>query len=656
MTTYLQPRILVVDDDRGITNALAAMLRKRLDARVETAEGIAEARSVLSEHDAFDVIVLDYQLPDGDGISLLESIKQNSDSPAIIMMTGEGSENTAADAFRKGAADYVPKNESASTSIVKAVERALVSSRLRAAEEALRASEERYRFLVENTADIVWITDMDLNMVYVSPSVEKIVGWTPEELVGRNVSEVAPFDQNHIASATLAREVQATSEGADPHRNLILELDWYHKDGSLVTTELNASLILDHQDQPVGIQGISRDITRRRKAEADLRASEDRLRTITTAASDAIIMLDQDGTVSFWNPAAERMLGYAAEEVIGRELHRLIASDPDYERYKVSFNRFKETGRSHVAKMPTEFECIRKDGKRVSVELTIAPWQSDGRWQSVGVIRDITERKKSEIAMQELNDRLERSVRQLEGVNQDLESFTYSVSHDLRAPLRAIRGFTEMLEQADDGIQTAEAVRLLGIIKQSVDHMSDLINDLLLLSRAGRQEMTLQDVDMGLLVSSIVTELRSLGELGSTSVMVDELPQCRGDQALLKHALSNIIRNAAKFSRMEPLPLIEIGSLDGHGEGKVAYYVKDNGAGFDMQYYDKLFAVFQRLHSSEEFEGTGVGLALTEKIVRRHGGKVWAEGEPGIGATFYFTLDEAVPTEAIRHQAHASQP
>ncbi|HET8712057.1 MAG TPA: ATP-binding protein [Gemmatimonadales bacterium] len=239
---------------------------------------------------------------------------------------------------------------------------------------------------------------------------------------------------------------------------------------------------------------------------------------------------------------------------------------------------------------------------------------------------------------------LERQVAErtkaLEGTNAELESFSYSVSHDLRAPLRAIHGFARILLEDHNAQLDPEAQRLLGVIDQNTRRMGQLIDDLLAFSRLGRQEISASQVDMQELTRAVADEIRRGEESrnGNFEITIDRLRPAHGDRALLRQVISNLLQNAAKFTRGRPRARIEVGSKTDGDE--VVYYVKDNGAGFDPRYMDKLFGVFQRLHTMEEFEGTGVGLAIVKRIIQRHGGRVWADGKVNEGATFYFSLPQ----------------
>jgi len=237
----------------------------------------------------------------------------------------------------------------------------------------------------------------------------------------------------------------------------------------------------------------------------------------------------------------------------------------------------------------------------------------------------------------DLEQRVVQRTAQLEAANKELEAFSYSVSHDLRAPLRAIDGFSRMLLRDHLANLPPEAQRLLLVVRDNAQKMAQLIDDLLSFSRLGRQPLRVQTVSIADLVRQILDELKSDLEDRQVEVTVADVPACQADRALLKQVLVNLLTNALKYTRRRDIATIEVGSLA--TDGVCTYFVKDNGAGFDMAYYDKLFGVFQRLHSADDFEGTGVGLAIAQRIIVRHGGRIWAEGAVGQGATFYFTLD-----------------
>ncbi len=248
----------------------------------------------------------------------------------------------------------------------------------------------------------------------------------------------------------------------------------------------------------------------------------------------------------------------------------------------------------------------------------------------------LTERVEKVRTLKNLNNELKKEAIKLEDANNELEAFAYSVSHDLRVPLRAIDGFSRiMIEDYEDKLDD-EGVRLLNIIRENTKKMGQLIDDILLLSRAGRQEMTISKLDISSLAKNVYNEFNQDTEGRNIDFTVEDLPKTNADRALITQVLTNLIGNSIKFTREKENAKINIGFKSDNEDN--IYYVKDNGAGFDMKYYDKLFGLFQRLHSQEEFEGTGVGLSIVQRIISRHGGRVWGESEVGNGATIYFSI------------------
>jgi PAS domain S-box-containing protein len=361
------------------------------------------------------------------------------------------------------------------------------------------------------------------------------------------------------------------------------------------------------------------------------------LSAIVQSSDDAIIGKDLTGKVVSWNAGAERIFGYTAAEMVGSSIERLVAQDrPDEERLILENARRGETRLYETIR-------IRKDGSPVDLSLSVSPIR-DAPGAIVGVssiARDITERKRAEEQILRLNADLEHRVQlrtaELTAANQELEAFTYSVAHDLRAPLRHIDAFTRILQEDFAGSFPPEAAQLLETIRRGSENMSRLVNDLLNLAHVGRQEMKRERTSLKHLTTEVITELKRETEGREIEWRVAELPTVEGDPGLLKQVFANLLSNAAKYTRPRQHAIIEIGLRVMNDEQVI--YVRDNGVGFNMKYADKLFGVFQRLHRAEEFEGTGVGLAIVERVIKRHGGHIWAEAELDKGATFYFSLD-----------------
>jgi light-regulated signal transduction histidine kinase (bacteriophytochrome) len=294
-----------------------------------------------------------------------------------------------------------------------------------------------------------------------------------------------------------------------------------------------------------------------------------------------------------------------------------------------------------------EWQFRRKDGSVFAAEV-IATAMPDGNL--LGMIRDITERRKAEEKIHQLNNELEQRViertAQLESANKELEAFSYSVSHDLRAPLRAVNGFAGIVLEDFSSQMPEEGKHYLERIRKGGQRMGELIDDLLAFSRLSRQSVNRQSVNTVKLVQDVLEELKPQQEGRKMEIRIGELPPCHGDGALLRQIWVNLLSNAIKYTRDREPAIIEIACTCENGED--VFSVQDNGTGFDMRYVNKLFGVFQRLHRADEFEGTGVGLAIVQRIVQRHGGRVWAQGEVNRGAIFHFTLKEGKKHERIK--------
>ena len=371
----------------------------------------------------------------------------------------------------------------------------------------------------------------------------------------------------------------------------------------------------------------------RARAEAALKLSSVRLAAIIESSSDAIIGQGLDGTITSWNPGAERMYGYTADEVTGKPVSMLAPA----ERPEESIWLLDRIGRGERVEH-YETVRVRKDGRPVDVSISMAPIR-DGAGETFGVAtieRDVSERKRSEAAIRVLNDDLRRRADELTAANKELEAFSYSVSHDLRAPLRAMNGFSRILAEEYGPQFPPEARRYIGMVRDNAQQMGQLVDDLLRFSRLSRQPLTLQTVAPADLVRQTVEELQGDLEGRQVELRVGDLPDCQADPALLKQVFANLLGNALKFTRHREVAVIEVDCRDEAGE--TVYYIRDNGVGFDPRFGHKLFGVFQRLHRAEDYDGTGVGLAIVQRIVHRHGGRIWAEGELDRGATFSFTL------------------
>jgi PAS domain S-box-containing protein len=384
----------------------------------------------------------------------------------------------------------------------------------------------------------------------------------------------------------------------------------------------------------------------RRKVEEELRRARDGLEvevaertqqaSLLNLTHDSIFVRDMNSVILYWNRGAQELYGWTAEQAIGKSSHELL---------KTVYPSPIEDIRAELlatGRWEGELEKSRADGSGVTVA---SRWslRRDDQGRPAAILEtnnDITEHKRREQEIRTLNLELGKRTTELEAINKELEAFAYSISHDLRAPLRHVSGFAELLQKNAGSSLNEKSSRYLTIILDSVKRMGNLIDDLLAFSRIGRVEARRGLVNLEQLLDEVLGEVRP--ETGGRDVVwkVGALPAWHADRSMLRMVLVNLISDAVKFTRTRPRAEIEIGCLE-QRKNQVVVFVRDNGVGFDMKYVNKLFGVFQRLHPTEAFEGTGIGLATVQRIVHRHGGRVWAEGQVDRGATFYFSLSKS---------------
>lgn len=378
--------------------------------------------------------------------------------------------------------------------------------------------------------------------------------------------------------------------------------------------------ILSQTGEIIGVTVISVNVTERKKTEQQLKESEERWRNLVNFSPLGIIVSTTKGTLLETNQASLDIIGASSKE----ELLSLSAEEyyDDTNDRTEMINKLLKDGNVRNY----ELKVKKKDGEPVWVSVSMAPFKLNREeTQIISALLDITARKQAE--------------EQLIEVNRELESFSYSIAHDLRAPLRSVHGYAAILVQDYENVFDAEAKRIVENIKQSASKMGLLIDDLLSLSRLGRKQIHLSEVNMNQLVQDSVRELNE-SMSHHAKIEITNLPFVSGDYNLLYQVMTNLVSNAIKYSSKREKPLIRISSQD--TDNGILFSVQDNGAGFDMRYADKLFGVFQRLHSESEFEGIGVGLAIVDRIIKKHGGKIWAEAQPDNGATFHFTLNKSL--------------
>jgi len=497
--------------------------------------------------------------------------------------------------------------------------------------ESLRESELLYHSLVEQLPQSIFRKDLDGRVTFANSRYCGGMQRDLKDVMGKTDADLFPPDlaAKYRADDQRVIETGTVFEAVERHRT---------PDGREFYVHVMKSPLRDIDGRIVGIQCVFWDVTGRKLTEDALRESEQRLRLATEAAQMGTWDRDLKSNKLFWSVTQERILGYEPGTFPGtyEAFYELVHPD-SREVLAVAQKTARETG-----EYSAELQFRLRDGRvRWALARGHILYDEQGTPERIlGVTLDITKRKQVEEQIAKLNEELEQRVMQrtaeLTASNKELEAFCYSVSHDLRAPLRSIDGFSALVMGRCSNILDATTLDYLQRARDAAQQMGHLINDLLQLSRVTRCELHHAPVDLSAIASTIAEELKGSDPNREASFVLQPGIVALGDSRLLRVVLENLLNNAWKFTSLQREPRIEFGVL--HENNLTAYFVRDNGAGFDMAYVHKLFVPFQRLHSVSEFPGTGVGLASVQRIVQRHGGRVWTEGAVGCGATFYFTL------------------
>ncbi len=508
----------------------------------------------------------------------------------------------------------------------------LVSSAIRDVTERKKA-EEKFKGLLQAAPDAMVIANREGEIVLVNSQTERMFGYTRSELLNQKVEMLLPkkFRGEHPGHRSgFFSDPKTRSMGAG------LELYAVRKDGTEFPVEISLSPL--ETENGMLVFSAIRDITERKQMEDALRESDEKLRLLVGGVRDyAILMLDPEGLITTWSEGAERIKGYRADEIIGQHFSKFYTPEaagqgkPALElKYAAEQGRFEDEGWR-----------VRKDGSRFWASVVVTPLRGrTGQLRGFAkVTRDITERKRIEEQLERQRSELSRSNVELIAINKELEAFSYSVSHDLRAPLRSIDGFSlALLEDYEEKLD-AEGQDNLRRVRTATQRMGVLIDDLLNLSRVTRTEMKLQGVNLSRIGNLVARELGKNQPKRRVEFNIHEGLEAYADPHLMRIVLENLMGNAWKFTSKREPAFIELAQKQVDG-GRV-YYVRDDGAGFDSVRAARLFGAFQRFHDANDFPGTGVGLATVQRIIQRHGGRIWAESAVGKGATFYFTLPEA---------------
>jgi PAS domain S-box-containing protein len=499
------------------------------------------------------------------------------------------------------------------------------------------------RLLVENVLDYaILLLDLEGYVLTWNKGAERLKGYAPDEIIGRHFSIFyAPED---VEAGKPDRELQIAAENGryeDEHWRA-------RKDGTRFWANVVITALRDETGTLRGFGKVTRDFTIRKRAE------EDKFQMAVESAPNGMVIINADGRIVLVNTQTEKMFGYSRSELLGKSIE-LLMPDRFRDQHPLDRSNFFKNPQARAMGPGLDLFARRKDASEFAVEIGLNPVRTGEGLFVISAIVDVSARKQAEQEIRTLNENLEQRVvertAQLEAVNKELDSYSCSISHDLRAPLRAIDEFSRIvLEEFSDPL-APEGKAYLQKVRDNSQQMIKLVKDLLELARLGRQAIQKQTVDTDQIVRHCLEELATELEGREVEIEIGALPSCSADPTLLKQVWTNLLSNAVKYTRKQKFARIEIGSrtelrmaaegqpiAPGSAGSELVYFVKDNGAGFDMKYTAKLFGLFERLHHAADYEGAGVGLAIVQRIVQRHGGRIWADAKLNQGATFSFTL------------------
>lgn len=477
--------------------------------------------------------------------------------------------------------------------------------------------------VVKQSNDAVYIHDEEGKIISWNLGAEKIYGYTEREALKMKIWNIIPGYMQPEMSELVNKIIQ----GAKIHD---LETNRITKHGKLIDILFSASRLTSAGGDHVSIAITEREITQQKIADEQIKESEKRFRNLFEFAPYPMWVYDLN-SLRFLeiNHTSIDLYGYSRKEFLSMKITD-IRPPEEVNKLMEDLNQ-----RSHEVQSSDGWKHRLRNGQVIDVEISSHLIDYGGYNAVLVISKDITKQKIADEQIRQLNAELQINLLQLENTNKELESFSYSISHDLRAPLRALNGYSKMIEEDYAPVLDDEAKRLLGNIQYNAQRMGTLIDDLLAFSRLGRKEVQKSTIDTTKLVKNVLKEINILAEYNAVT-KINSLPPADADYTLLRQVWINLLSNAIKYSSKKEKPEVQIGSTE--TEHEIIFFVKDNGAGFNMEYADKLFGVFQRLHNPTEFEGTGIGLAIVQRIITKHGGRVWAEAKVNEGATFYFTL------------------
>lgn len=646
----MKHRILLVEDE----NIVAMDIKQRLEKMGYVISGLAssgEQAIQKAEKENPDLVLMDIKLKgEIDGIQAAEIIRQRLHLP-VIFLTAFADEATLERARITEAYGYILKpfeERELATTIGIAIYKHQMESKL-------RDSEKHYRLIAENTDDVIWTYDILLKrMTFVSPSVVKQCGYSVVEVMSLRIEDLLSPETYLYINEEFPRRLAAFNAGDKNVKVRTEQLDLIHKNDSMIHLEAVTTLLTDQDNQVTGVLGVTRDITLRKQAEEALRASEERERlkareleaVLEAVPVPVLITTDRECKYMTGNQAAYELIR------IPRNANPSInESNDERPTFRMMQNGIEILPENMPMKLaaangvvasavPLTFQY--EDGTEIEILGSAVPLlDANGQpMGAVGAYVDITEQKRAERKIRDLNRTLEQRVLErtahIELTNTQLKEMSYSIAHTLRAPLRAINGYSYVLSKNYAKLMDAQGTDYLNRIGEASVSMSQMIDGLLGLLKVTSKKIEVSQVDLSLLAQSIIEELKHTYPERVVEFICPPGLVVQADEMMMNMLVNQLVGNAWEYTRNCPLAKIEIGN--DKQEGQDVFFIRDNGIGFDIAYKDQLFGLFQQLHPNSEYEGVGIGLAIVQRIIQRHGGKIWAEGEVGLGARISFTI------------------
>ncbi|MCE9625139.1 MAG: PAS domain S-box protein [Deltaproteobacteria bacterium] len=492
------------------------------------------------------------------------------------------------------------------------------------AEEELKRSEKQYRDLVETSHDLIWSVDAEGRWTFLNrKAARRIYGYDPEEMLGRPFTDFESPEQ-------AAKDLEVFGKVKEGQPFFQYETIHVRKDGQPVYLSYNAIVIRDEAGKVIGTTGTATDVTARRLAEEKLKESEERIRTIVDHALDAVVVIDAEGRIVYWNPQAEKIFGWSTLEAMGRKDTELLIPPRFHELYLKIRRRFLRTGQEGMLNRLVQTVARHSDGSEFPVEITVSPLRWGNDFLFSAFIRDITERKKAE-------EDIRRKTLELARSNTELQDFAYVASHDLQEPLHKIIAFGDRLKLHAGGGIGEKALDSLERIQKAALRMRQLIDDLLQYARVTTRAKPFEKVELESVLKEALNVLEWRVSETDAQIRWEGLTDLQADRSQMLQLFQNLLGNALKFHAPGSVPQVRVSSGVSE-QGFLEIVVEDQGVGFDAKFAEVIFKPFQRLHGRQEYEGTGMGLAICQKIVQRHGGSISVQSELGKGARFTIRL------------------